>query len=453
MEDGGSPSIGILVFLVFVLIDALFYGFGAALQAINNKQVEERAQTGDKKAMKLKAMMDNPIPFINANQLSVTLMAIIIGFYEVRICSITIYRWMVSDAWPELTYRIPPVVLERGVLVIITAVFVYLLLSFGVLAPKKIAERRPESFAYGLVGLMNAVTTMLYPLTYLITKTSNFCVRILGMDPHSGPGVTEDEIISMVHEGHEQGVLEASEAEMITNIVEFGEKEAKDIMTHRKNIVAMENSQTLEEAYRFVVEQNKSRFPVYEEDIDNITGILHLKDVMVCYQKEEQRGLPISQVEGLVRPVVFIPETRNIDLLFKSMQSMKMHMVIVVDEYGQTEGLVAMEDILEEIVGSILDEYDEDEEQIEEQADGTYRMEGMTELEDIEELLGIEFAEEYETLNGFLISLLDRIPKDGEAFTVEYGGYLFHVLSVENKMIQEVSGEKIPETETTGEDE
>lgn len=440
---------GILVFVVFVVLDAVFYGFGAALQALNRREAEERADDGDRKAARLLKLMDDPANFINTNQLSVTLMAIVVGLYEVRVSTGAVYRWMAEGVVRD---GFPPLLLERMILVVITALSAYLLLSFGVLAPKKIAERRPEGWAYGLVGLIGGVTVLLYPLTYLITKTSNFIVRIFGFDPHSEPAVTEDEIISMVHEGHEQGVLEASEAEMITNIVEFGDKEAKDIMTHRKNIVALESDITLEEAYEFVLEQNNSRFPVYDGDIDNIIGILHLKDVMLCYRDEGLRGKPIGGIRDLIRSANFIPETRNIDVLFKNMQSMKIHMVIVVDEYGQTEGLVAMEDILEEIVGNILDEYDDEEDSITEQIDGSYRMQGSTTLEDIEELLDIEFGEEYETLNGFLISKLERIPNEGESFEVDYEGYRFRTLSVENKMIQDVQVEKLPQMEQTGEE-
>lgn len=249
--------------------------------------------------------------------------------------------------------------------------------------------------------------------------------------------VTEEEIISMVNEGHEQGVLLESEAEMIHNIFEFGDKEAKDIMTHRKNIVALDGSSTFSEALAFMIEHRNSRFPVYEDNIDNIIGVLHIKEALANSQKQELMNTPIRDIPGLVREVEFIPETRNINALFQEMQSAQNHMVIVVDEYGQTAGLVAMEDILEEIVGNIFDEHDVEHHFITEAEDGSFRMSGMTPLEEVEEALHLDFGDaDYDTLNGLLISLIDRIPAEDEHVCVTYEGYDFEVLSMKDKMIQ-----------------
>ncbi len=260
--------------------------------------------------------------------------------------------------------------------------------------------------------------------------------------------VTEEEIISMVNEGHEQGVLLESEAEMIHNIFEFDDKEAKDIMTHRKNIAALDAETTLEDAIHFIVESRFSRCPVYQENIDNIVGVLHIKEALGFSLDASLYHTPIREIKGLVREVHFIPETRNINVLFREMQSAKNHMVIVVDEYGQTAGLVAMEDILEEIVGNILDEHDEEDVMIEELPDGTYMMNGMASLEDVAETLQMEVdTEDYDTLNGFLISLIDKIPGDDEVFRVNFGGYEFEVKRVEDKMIKSVKVSPLPEDE------
>ena len=254
--------------------------------------------------------------------------------------------------------------------------------------------------------------------------------------------VTEEDIKTMVNEGHEQGVLETSEAEMISNIFEFDEKEAGDIMTHRKNITALDGTMLLRDAAQFVLrEGNNSRFPVFGGDLDDIIGTVHMRDVLVHAENPRETDLELAHVPGLLREAHFIPETRKISSLFKEMQSQKNHMEIVIDEYGQTAGLVTMEDILEEIVGNILDEYDVDEQFIEEAGDG-FLMNGMTPLSDAQKALGVEFPQEdlenYDTVNGLLISRLDRIPADGEQPQVRYQGYLFAVLKVENKMIRRV---------------
>lgn len=266
--------------------------------------------------------------------------------------------------------------------------------------------------------------------------------------------VTEEDIMTMVNEGHEQGVLKAGEAKMITNIFELDDKEAGDIMTHRKNITALDGSMLLSEAARFVLKEgNNSRYPVYGKDLDDIIGTLHMRDVLVHAENEEESGTPIGQVPGLLREAHFIPETRNINSLFKEMQSQKIHMEIVIDEYGQTAGLVTMEDILEEIVGNIMDEYDVDEEFIVQSGDGLL-MSGMTPLEDAQEALGITFPEEdldtYDTINGLLISRLDRIPQEEEQPEVRYMGLLFEVVKVENKMIHSVRVKPIPEETEDG---
>lgn len=251
--------------------------------------------------------------------------------------------------------------------------------------------------------------------------------------------VTEEEIKSMVNEGHEQGVLLASEAEMINNIFEFGDKEAKDIMTHRKNLIVIDGNLSYNDAVSFIIENSKSRYPVYLDDIDNIIGVLHIKDAFAFAQKNEVFRTSIKDIPNLIREVDFVPETLNIHTLFKMMQAKKSHMVIVVDEYGQTSGAVAMEDILEEIVGNIEDEHDEEETLIRQNPDGSYLMNGLASMPEVIELLGLPVdGDAFETLNGFLVSLLEKIPNDGETAQINMYGYDFNVLKVEDKMIREV---------------
>ncbi len=296
-----------------------------------------------------------------------------------------------------------------------------------------------------LSGVLLAVLIFLIILDY-----KNLLKRIKSIQKKN-PGddnddVIEEEIISMVKEGHEQGVLLASEAEMIHNIFEFGDKEAKDIMTHRKNMIVLDGELSYHDAVLFMIESSKSRFPVYVEDIDHIIGVLHIKDALAFSQKNELFRTPIKDIPGLIRDVSFIPETRNINTLFAKMQALKMHMAIVVDEYGQTSGIVAMEDILEEIVGNIQDEYDEEECWVEKQTDGSYLMDGMMPLEDVVELLGLPIEKDaFDTLNGLLISLMDKIPTDGEVVQIKEFGYEFDVRLVENKIIRKVKVQKLRE--------
>ena len=262
--------------------------------------------------------------------------------------------------------------------------------------------------------------------------------------------VTEDEIMTMVNESHEQGNILASEAEMINNIFELEEKVAKDIMVHRTGIIAVNCEDTLVDVLDFMLGTSHSRFPVYDGDIDNITGILHIRDMIVYYRNPDNANVPIKDLYGLIRNVTFIPETRDINTLFKMMQTKKEHMVIVIDEYGQTAGLVALEDILEEIVGNIEDEYDNEPVLIEEKEPGVYIMKGMTPVDEAFEILGIPEEEdaEYDTLNGLIISCLEHIPEESEETVIKYAGYEFRVLSIENKRINEVKVVKLEENDT-----
>ena len=263
-----------------------------------------------------------------------------------------------------------------------------------------------------------------------------------------------EEIIEKVLEGYEKGVLTRREMKMITNIFEYMDSDAKDIMTHRKNIVALDGEESLEKALTFMLEENKSRFPVYEEDIDNIVGILHIRDAMQSYLDGPARKKPVHDLKDAIRPAGFIPETKAIDKLFQQMQQDKSHMVIVLDEYGQTSGIVTMEDIVEEIVGNIQDEYDEEEELISRMDDGSYMIDGQTTLEELEELFNIHFeCEDIDTINGYMIYKLGKIPEEQEQFEMECGGYLFEVAEVADKMIRKVRVTKIQEKEQTTENE
>ena len=227
--------------------------------------------------------------------------------------------------------------------------------NFGCLYSKTIGSAKiQEKCAFRLWGLIRRLCIPLYPFVWIISGIASLILKMFGINmKDTDESVTEEEIMSMVNEGHERGVLQASEAEMITNIFEFTETEASDIMTHRTNIVALDETMKLRDAVPFILRENQSRFPVYRDNMDDIVGILHLKDVMIANEDPSKGDLMLKDVDGLLREAYFIPETRNIDALFKEMQSQKVHMVIVVDEYGQTTGLVTMEDILEEIVGNI----------------------------------------------------------------------------------------------------
>lgn len=433
MDDGSNPLLRIFLFLCFLAFNIVIYGFSAAIQNINQIKVQKQADEGSDKAKKILAMIDNPAKFINTVQVMSTLMSMIIGIYELSVVAALLREWSESFLGEIAANRIFGVVVYLlGALFII-----FILLSVGVMLPKKLGAKNPDKWTFSLVSLVSILVAIFTPVTYMISAISNVALKLFGIDAKDdSDNVTEEDIVSVVNEGHEQGVLLESEAAMITNIVEFGDKEAKDIMTHRKHLVSVDGEWTLNQTIRFILDSNKSRFPVYIGDIDNIVGILHLKDAVKAYEKIHLKNKRIKDIPNLFRKTLFIPETRKINALFKSMQSEMIHMVVVLDEYGQTSGIVAMEDILEEIVGNILDEYDEEENNIIRQSDNSYLVKGMTSLHDLEKELGITFDEdEYDTLNGFLITKLNRIPAEDERTEIVTEKCRYKILGVEDKMI------------------
>ncbi|MCM1126783.1 MAG: hemolysin family protein [Lachnospiraceae bacterium] len=451
MDDGG-PTASYAIFFALLLIDMFFYSSGAAIRDLNSKELSEHAQAGDKRAGKLYQIAVNPEQYINTVQLITTVINLIMGVSFLRMFSAMAQQVLEGG---YLKGAVPPALITALAFILSGAVLLYVLLTFGVLIPKRLGVRYSYKWAYTCIEPVYFIMKLFAPVTGLITATSKGVLRLFGIHGDMNPeDVTEEEIISMVNEGHEQGVLLATEAEMINNIFEFGDKEAQDIMTHRNNILAIDRNITLEEALDYMLSESKSRFPVFEDNIDHIIGILHFRDAMGAQREKENLSIPVGEIQNLIREAEFVPETKHIDVLFKTMQHTKTQMVIVVDEYGQTSGLLAMEDILEEIVGEIMDEYDEEEAHIEETENADeYIIEGITPLEELEERFQISFHEDtFDTLNGFMISKMEKIPDENEEFTIEVEGYSFRILKVENRVIKSVLVKKLPdrETEETG---
>ena len=438
--DEGSPSVSIIIIFTVLLIDILVHGFGVAITHVRDEEIEKKSQDNkDKISIGLLKLLGDDASFIKSMQYLSIVLNMILGGLATSGISLYFIRLL------ELSGN----VLLQTLAFILTGLCISLLIMcFGIIIPRRLACRQPEKWAYICFYPARFLATVLYPFTFIADSIARAVLYIFGVrGDDDTTDVTEEEIKSMVTEGQEQGVLQETEADMITNIFEFSDKEARDIMTNRKAMVAIDANMSLKDAVNFMMDTNNSRFPVFLDDIDHIIGIMHIRDAMKKLSEETDENLPIRKIKGLLRQPKFVPETRNIDSLFHSMQSSKTQMVIIIDEYGQTAGLVSMEDILEEIVGNILDEYDEDENFIKPTRNpGEFTIEGKTPLEILEKRFKISFEEsEFETLNGYMISKLDRIPEQDEDFSVVVGGYSFKILSVNNHMIQSVLLNKLPE--------
>jgi len=327
---------------------------------------------------------------------------------------------------------------------------IFLFLIFGILLPERLAllasDKDREQWKKR-TGFLRVLSKPFFGLTGLLIGLIAKAKKIPPEELEDN--VTEEEIIDLVKEGNEQGVLEDSEMTMISNIIELDNKEVQDIMTHRKQITAIDADEMgPKEAWAFMLDHTYSRYPLYRGDIDNILGILHLKDLArLLLEEDTGEGKPDRTLEDIARKPLYVADTQGIDDVFRQMQTKKIHMAVAVDEYGQTAGVVAMEDILEEIVGNILDEYDIDETFVAKVSENRYILKGLTTIEEMNSVLGLHVtSDEFDTVNGFLISLLGRIPEEGEEPNITYGGWHFKVMEVKDNRIQYVKVTKPPKT-------
>lgn len=444
MDDGVAGSM--IWFVILLLLEMLLYGFDSAFRSIRGMEKEEpdNEESGRQgaKQLRLAYLTEHQTQYAGAIQLGIVTVNLLFGaLYLYRLNSYVghiVYRAAVNNIGNPGEWQIALFAVLTAILV--TLLMLYIVLTFGISIPKKIASRSPEKWLGMFVTPIYYYVRIMSPLTALISVTANGILRLFGIKVSGDKtDVTEEEILSMVNVGHEQGILHANEAEMISNIFEYGDKEAKDIMINRNNMIGIECTMTLQEAAAFIVDAHNSRFPVYDGTIDHIVGILHLKDVMRMQMNDKMKNKPIGKIKGLLREPRFITEKRKINDLFRVMQTEKIQMVIVIDEYGQTAGLVALEDILEEIVGNIEDEYDEEASYISQSGSDEYMIQGKMPLEELEEQLKISFEEEpFDTVNGFVISRLEHIPEEGEDFEFDYAGYTFRIMEVKDRMIQTV---------------
>ena len=427
MEDGSSmPLWGLMILILLLWLNGIFYGFAAALRNLSGNEIEKKAAEGDEDAKVLQSLIDSPARFVNAIPLVVMASGICVGAFLVPQAAAALSRHI----------RYMPAVF----LVIVIGIVV--IAGLGILTFRRVGTCHPQKFALRYLKIVRFFVRILTPVTVLITWLSRAAALLFGVGLDAeGDAVTEEAIISIVDEAHEQGIIEENEAEMIQNIISFNETEAKDIMTHRKNIVGFDEEVLLTEMIDTMLEEGNSRYPVFSENIDNIKGIVHYKDALKFSTKNSwAKFKPLKELPGLIREAALIPETRGIGDLFHTMQAKKLHMAVVVDEYGQTSGLVTMEDILEEIVGDILDEYDDEEATIRTQKDNSLIIDGLASLEEVGEELGIDFGDtEFETLNGYLTNILGHIPVKKDLDTdISVNGYKFTILSLGNKTIGKV---------------
>ena len=419
----------ILVLVILIALNAFFAASEIAFISLNDNKIEKQAKDGNKKAQQIQKMLETPSKFLATIQIGITLA----GFLSSAFASDTFADMLA----PELNKLMP---IGVGVwqsisIIIITIILSFFTLIFGELVPKRLAMKNYEKIAFGTIGIIRGISIVTAPFVKLLTVTTNAISKIFGVSENEEEIVTEEEIKMMIDQGEENGTIEEDEKEYINNVFEFNDITVSEIMTHRTDMFAVDINTSAEELLEEIIKDDckHSRIPVYEETIDEIKGILYVKDLIKNIQKKS------FKIKSIMKEAYFVSQSKLINELFKEMQKNKVQIAIIVDEYGGTAGLVTMEDILEEIVGDIYDEYDEIEEEYEKIDDKTYLISGSMPIYDVNKILGSNIPEgDYDTLSGYLQEELGRIPLEEENPVIETKELTFKIEEYEDKRILKV---------------
>lgn len=445
--DPDSMILHLAILLVLICINAFFAMSEIAIVTFNDNKLKKMAEDGNKRAATLLKMISEPSKFLSTIQVGVTLS----GF----LASASAAEQFADPFAVMLSAFMPAAAAETVALVVITLLLSYVTLVLGELVPKRIAMHHPEKISLMVAPIIRVLFTLEKPFVAVLSASTNLILKLFRINPTDQPDqVTEEEIRMMVDVGNEEGSIEKDEADMIDNIFEFDDITAEDVMTHRTDIAAVENTATVKDVIRLAIEEGYSRIPVYEEDIDNIIGIVYAKDMLQC-MNETSEQMSHQPIAPFIRKAIFVPESNRCADLFKTFKEKKMQMAVVVDEYGGTSGIVTMEDLLESIVGNMQDEYDHEEDEYQKVSDRVFMLDGSMSVEDVEELLdtNIGSEEDYDTLSGLITDKLDRIPAKDEHPVIRIGTVEFTVLMTEERRIAKLKAEILPETEQENEEE
>ena len=434
----------LLIQAILIALNAFFAAMEIAVISLNTTKLKRLVEEGDEKAGKLLSMAENPAGFLSTIQVGISLSGFLGAAFAADSLSEPLTLWLL-----EMGVKLPEALLNNIAVIIITLILTFVTIVFGELIPKRIAQQKSYEVAKACCGIIGVISVIFKPIILLISGTTNLILRMMKLKTEAeDEQVSEDDIRMMVDVGGESGSIEEDEKEMIQNIFEFNDIAISEIMTRVSDVNAISIEDSEEDILRIIKESGNSRFPVYRDDINDIIGILNSREFLINLNDENGKS-----VRDMLRKPYFVPETIKADQLFSDMQKNKVHISIVIDEYGETRGIVTLEDLLEEIVGNIYDEYDAAEAPaIEPLPDGRWKVQGTLSIEDLNDELGIHITDDrdYDTVGGMIFSCLHTIPEDGKQFTVEVNGLKITVTRVEDKRIIEAIVEK---TEKESEDE
>ncbi|MCI8411990.1 MAG: HlyC/CorC family transporter [Clostridia bacterium] len=420
----------IVVLIILISLNAFFAASEIAFISLNDAKIEKQSKEGNKKAKQIEKMLKAPSKFLATIQIGITLAGFLSSAFA-------------SDAFAEkiapMLYQLIPVIslgLWKSIsIVLITIILSFFTLVFGELVPKRIAMKNYEKIAFATIGIIRSIAVVTSPFVKLLTTVTNGISKIFGVGENEEETVTEEEIKMMIDQGEEKGTIKEEEKELINNVFEFNDITVSEIMRHRKDIFGIDINISKEELLDELTkeEYRYSRIPVYDETIDEIKGILYVKDVLKNINKKT------FKVKNVIKDAYFVSQNRLINEVFKELQKNKKQIAIIIDEYGGTAGLITMEDIIEELVGDIYDEYDKEEKEFEEIDQNTYILSGSMTVSDVNKLLNAGIPEgDYDTLSGFLQDELGRIPEDEETPIIDTQKVTYKIEESEDKRILKV---------------
>ena len=400
----------ILLQIILIALNAFFAATEIAVISLNEKKVRALADDGNKKAVKMLKIIEEPTQFLSTIQIGITLAGFLgsafaaDNFAEVLSTAISKAFNLSADNTK---------IINTVAVVLVTLILSYFTLIFGELVPKRIAMKHKEKLANSVCGIISFLAAVLKPIIWFLTVSTNAVLRIVGIDPHEKEEpVSEEDIVLMLDAGADEGSLDHDDIEYIKNVFKLDKMTAEDVMTPRKSVVSISYDASDKEILEIIEEESYSRIPVYEDNPDKIIGILHACDYLL---KRNERNF---NLKSILHTPVFVPETVSLDVLFKDMQTDHNHLAVVVNEYGETSGIVTMEDILEEIVGEIWDERDEEIDEFKKIGDNTYKVLCTASLEDFREYFKLEDEEELDvsTVNGWITEITSIIPEVNYSF-------------------------------------
>lgn len=399
----------LIVLVVLIGINAFFAATEIAFISLNDAKLSKQANEGDKKAKQIKKMLQDPSKFLATIQIGITLA----GFLSSAFAS----EAFASRLAPLLEKLLPMGIgfWNTASIIIVTLILSYFSLVFGELVPKRLAMKYSTKVSRAAVGVIRILSALTRPFVKFLTWSTNTISKMFGVSENEEEVVTEEDIRDMVDAGEEDGTIEEQEKEMINNVFEFNDRVVSEVMKHRTEVFAMDINSDIDEMLLRLDEYKYSRVPIYEENIDNIKGVLYVKDLFKYIRTNKK-----IKVKDMLRKAYFVSESKPINEVFREFQVNKVQLAVVVDEYGGTAGIITMEDIIEELVGNILDEYDEEEIEYQIIDDNTFKVNGNMTIYDFEKIVKIKIPEgDYDTISGYLIEQLGRIPKDKEKPVIE----------------------------------